>query len=134
MLTAVVYSGGSAACLRCCPIGDSGVFSVGILFVVKRRWSCPRASLEADGLWAPIPRMGPAREANEGVSSRGDLSAPRSPMPVEKAILLEIHCSARRQPLFFCSQPRLEGGEGAAVRGRAMRRKGGSSDLGTRPI
>lgn len=91
MLTAVVYSAGSAACLRCCPIGDNGVFSVGILLVVKRRWRCPRASLAAGDIWLPALRNGLVMEEKDE-SSRGDLSAPRSPMPAEKAILLEIHC------------------------------------------
>jgi hypothetical protein len=97
-LTAVVNSAGSAACLRCWPIGDNGVFRVGMLFVVKRRCRCPRASLLAEDIWDPTVRRGLAREANDD-SSRGDLRAPRSPMPVEKAILLEIHCTQEYQRL-----------------------------------
>jgi hypothetical protein len=90
--TAVVNSvGGSAACLRCCPIGDSGVLRVGILLVVNRRCNCPRASFEEEAIWAPTARNGLATEANDD-SSRGDMRPLRSPMPEEKAILVEIHC------------------------------------------
>jgi hypothetical protein len=86
--TAVVVpkSVGSAACLRCCPIGDRGVLSVGMLFVVKRRCSWPRASLAEDGpIWLPTARRGLVREAKDG-SSRGDRRPLRSPIPAEKAI------------------------------------------------
>jgi hypothetical protein len=76
-------------------MGDKGMCSVGMLFVVKRRGRCPRASLEpeAEAMWVPTLRNGLARAANDDDSSRGDLTAPRSPMLAEKAILLQIHCT-----------------------------------------
>jgi hypothetical protein len=96
--TAVVNSAGSAACLRCCPIGDRGVFRVGMLFVVKRRWRGPRASWAAPN-WAPNEeRSGEVRPSEaKDESSRGERRPLRSPMPVEKAMVkrqLEIHCAA----------------------------------------
>ena len=42
--TAVVNSVGSAACLRCWPMGDNGVLRVGMLLVVKRRCRVARPS------------------------------------------------------------------------------------------
>lgn len=89
--TAVVNSCGSAACRRCWPIGDKGVLTVGMLLVVKRRCSCPRTSLALElAAWEPkVLRSGEVRPrpANDDCSSRGERRPPRSPMPVEKAMV-----------------------------------------------
>ena len=73
-LTAVVNSAGSAASLRCCPIGGNGVCNVGTVLVVNRLWSVARASVEA-ALCAcislPTPRRGEVIEGKDD-SSRGD--------------------------------------------------------------
>jgi len=71
MLTAVVNSVGSAACLRCCPIGDNGVLNVGMLLVVNRLWSWPLASLESGGSCEPTLRRGEVMGGKDD-SSRGD--------------------------------------------------------------
>jgi hypothetical protein len=89
--TAVVNSCGSAACRRCWPIGDNGVLTVGMLLVVKRRCSCPRTSLALELVaWEPkVLRSGEVRPrpVNDDCSSRGERRPPRSPMPVEKAMV-----------------------------------------------
>ncbi len=88
--TAVVNSCGSAACLRCWPMGDSGVFKVGMLFVVKRRCSWPRTSPVAGAAaWEPkVLRNGEVRPraANDDCSSRGERRPPRSPILDGKAM------------------------------------------------
>lgn len=88
--TAVVNSWGSAACLRCWPMGDNGVLRVGMLFVVKRRCSWPRTSPALwVAAWEPkVLRKGEVRPraANDDCSSRGERRPPRSPMPVEKTM------------------------------------------------
>lgn len=79
-LTAEDISIVSAACLRCCPIGDSGVFAarlfnVGTVFVVNRLCRFARSRSEAeelelcDCMRPPIGRNGGGMRA----SSRGDL-------------------------------------------------------------
>ena len=47
----MVNSAGSAACLRCWPIGDKGVLRVGMLLVVKRRCRWARASVVGSVVW-----------------------------------------------------------------------------------
>jgi len=126
--TAVVNSVGSAACLRCWPIGESGVLRVGMLLVVNRRCSCPRASLEEGPIWAPTARRGLAREENDD-SSRGDLRPLRSPMPDEKAILLEIHCGKFGQRAHSLRPERV----GWAVGGEDGSRKGATAGACTAP-
>ena len=76
-LTAELKSIDSAACLRCCPMGDNGVFddnefNVGTVFVVNRR--CTFALSDAvelgpcDCMRTPIGRSGGGTKG----SSRGD--------------------------------------------------------------
>lgn len=79
-LTAELDSMDSAACLRCCPMGDSGVFAarlfnVGTVLVVNRLWRFARSRsvaeelLPCDCMRTPIGRNG----GGTSDSSRGDL-------------------------------------------------------------
>lgn len=112
----VVKSAGSAACLRCCPIGDRGVLRVGILFVVNRRCSWPRLSLAEEApIWLPTARRGLVREANDD-SSRGDRRPLRSPIPVEKAIFFTRNTLQRTSAKIHCASGAV-GWAGWAVRG-----------------